>query len=172
MSAQYFRQTCPVHRPGLLGSALKGCVGGGVGFNCIMWSHQLRIGLKLGCDKNVTNDLNIQFVKRSMAFLGRITISCSFFRSKIIQLEYAGEHLSLWLEKISKKCKAVPQTIQKVSLLSLHFNPHLIPYISVSSIPTIYQNMLGDRDIRNLDQECNTMHQRTCHLIASSDWQS
>ena len=39
---------------------------------------------------------------------------------------------------------------QKVSLLSLHFNPHLIPYISVSSIPTTYQNMLGDRDIRNI----------------------
>ena len=40
------------------GSALKVCVvgwwwwwgGGGGGFHLIMWSHQLRLGLKLGCD--------------------------------------------------------------------------------------------------------------------------
>ena len=43
--------------PGLPGSACKVSVGwwgggggGGDGFHLIMWSHQLRIGLKLGCD--------------------------------------------------------------------------------------------------------------------------
>ena len=40
--------------PRLSGSALKVCVGwvGGCGFHSIMWSHRLRIGLKLGCDND------------------------------------------------------------------------------------------------------------------------
>ena len=41
--------------PGLPGSDLKVCMGCGDGgaFHLIMWSHQLRIGLKLGCDKSL-----------------------------------------------------------------------------------------------------------------------
>ena len=39
------------------GSALKFVWGGWGGFHLIMWSHQLRLGLKLGCDKKYSTSL-------------------------------------------------------------------------------------------------------------------
>ena len=50
---------------GLPGSALKVFVGwldgggGGGGFHSIMWSHQLCIGLKLGCDNLIVVIANV-----------------------------------------------------------------------------------------------------------------
>ena len=60
---------------------------------------------------------------------------------------------------------------QKFSLLLLHFNHHYHPYPCPSYIPLLMDTWVRCRvqGIRMKDQECNTMHQRSYHIIASLD---
>ena len=73
--------------PGLPGSDLKVCMGCGDGgaFHLIMWSHQLRIGLKLGCDNKL--------IKYCSRLVWPVLILCntvSVGQGRLIRLKYVS----------------------------------------------------------------------------------